>query len=230
MGLNQMSIEGNCIPRSVLYNINPYSSQDNRKECLISYIIRLAAEHFVSVGDLMNQVVFKELKIKYIERISIKGGNRFYENAKFLNGESNLSNSIVKALNYLTDRDDLSDLRIKTIFSKRNIFNNSIKWCSQCLIEWKNKGMVLYYPLIWMTSFIDVCVDHKVFLKNTCNTCGKKQPILTRNTVIGKCYHCNKNFFENDVVSMLVDTEAINFSSFAEKSLDELIKEEFVCR
>ena len=78
--------ETNFNSRSVLYNLEPIGLGTGLVESLSSYLIRVAYEHNILVGDLFNKMIFPQMNKNYLVRSSTYGGNRFYEGSKTING------------------------------------------------------------------------------------------------------------------------------------------------
>lgn len=98
--------------RSHLYNIEPVGIETGLVESLSSYLIRAAYEHNITVGCLINKMVFTEMNKNYLVRSAIHGGNRFYEGAKTINGYMDNSTEFVRIMELLTSRTDLSNLTL----------------------------------------------------------------------------------------------------------------------
>ncbi|MFY0520703.1 hypothetical protein ACOMCU_23165 [Lysinibacillus sp. UGB7] len=71
---------------SVLYNMEPVGIGTGLVESFSSYLIRVAYEHNINVGDLINKIVIPKMNKDYLKRSTIYGGNSFYEGAKTING------------------------------------------------------------------------------------------------------------------------------------------------
>ncbi|MBE7096921.1 TniQ family protein [Bacillus cereus] len=179
---------------SKLYSLHPIGAEISKVESLTSYICRLAKEHNVSVGTLMNKVVFPYIESQYLLRSSQNGGNRFYDGAKSINGYYKNSIMLSKALESLTLRGDLTNLtliKLKQIVSARGLLKSNLSWCPQCLNEFKFKADV-YYPLAWSLQAYSVCLIHETSLVSKCLHCNRELPILHRKSINGYCPFCSK--------------------------------------
>ena len=56
-------------PRSLLYNIEPIEIETGLVESYSSYLIRVAYEHNVTVGHLINKIVIPKMNNKEFQRI-----------------------------------------------------------------------------------------------------------------------------------------------------------------
>ncbi|MCZ8494038.1 TniQ family protein [Priestia megaterium] len=179
---------------SELYCLTPIGNRTSQVESLTSYISRLAEEHNVSVGMLMNKLIFPLINNEYLLKSSQYGGNRFYDGARSLNGYCKNSIAFSKTVQSLTLRRDLMDLtliRLKNIVSLRHLLKQNLSWCPQCLNEFKINTKV-HYPLAWHFQAFQVCLFHETELINECPHCNSVIPILTRKSLNGHCPYCNK--------------------------------------
>lgn len=55
-------------------------------ESLTSYISRLAKEHHLLTGVLINKILAPNMNKEYLIKSGENGGNRFYDGAKSMNG------------------------------------------------------------------------------------------------------------------------------------------------
>lgn len=177
--------------RSTLYNLPPLG-MNIYLESLTSYISRVAHAHNIDVSQLMNRIIFPEIDKTYLIRSSLFGGNRFYDAAKLINGCTGISAELVKVIEKLNSRSDLSNLTLnewKDCISRRNLLKVSLHWCPQCIFEWQSNSTV-YYPLIWYLKVVTVCVKHSCFLIKQCESCKHEIDILRRKMIPGYCSNC----------------------------------------
>lgn len=180
---------------SVLYNIEPMGVETGLLESFSSYLIRVAYEHNITVGHLINKIVIPEMNKEYLERSTIYGGNSFYEGAKTLNGFTDNTTKVIKVMEMLTSREDLANLtlcKLKGLFPIRNLLKESLAWCPNCIRNWMDNGKVIYYPLIWNLKSVNICFTHKRYLIEICPACNKKIDFLRRHMVPGYCPNCIK--------------------------------------
>ncbi|WP_223553915.1 TniQ family protein [Lysinibacillus sphaericus] len=162
---------------SILYNVEPLGRETGLVESLSSYLIRVAYEHNITVGDLINKIVIPEMNKAYLDRSTIYGGNSFYEGAKTINGYKDNSTELVRVMGILTSRKDLTNLtlfKLKDFIPLRDLFKDSLSWCPNCLSDWYSSGEIIYYPLIWYLKPIKICAKHNRFLLEECPNCKKK--------------------------------------------------------
>lgn len=211
--------------RSILYNIEPIGIETSLVESLVSYLIRLSYEHNINVGHLVNKIVVPELHKDYLERSSKYGGNSFYEGAKTINGYTDNSTELVRVLEELTTRIDLTSLtlfKLKDLVPLRNLFKETFSWCPECIKNWKDKNKCIYYPLIWYLKPVETCFEHKCYLIDKCPTCYKKTGILRRKMIPGHCPFCF-NLLIHDEVIKEINNEEWQWHTFVYQNIENLI-------
>lgn len=81
-------------------------------ESLTSYISRLAKEHNIATGTLINKILFPNMDKEYLIKSAKHGGNRFYDGAKSINGYCKNALDFSKVLEVLALRNNLKGLRL----------------------------------------------------------------------------------------------------------------------
>lgn len=179
---------------STLFNIEPLGVGTGYIESLTSYLIRLANAHCVSVGTLMKNIIGPTLDKSYVIRSAVKGGNRFYDDAKSLNGIDKNSNDLVCALETLTSRNDLEKLTFngwKHVLTNRYLLKDHLAWCPECLDSFHEAYNCSYFPLIWSVKSVKHCKIHKKRLLSKCSGCNMTLPILHRRSNNKSCPNCD---------------------------------------
>jgi hypothetical protein len=69
-------------------------------------------------------------------------------------------------------------------------------WCPQCLLEWKQTGTPLYFPLLWAFRGIRCCLLHNAVLRDTCPYCSHRFSYLIGRTWEGECFICRRSFLD----------------------------------
>lgn len=182
--------------RSKLYRIPPRGMKSPFIESLTSYIKRHAASLRVPTGLFIKTVLSKEIEKKYLSLDMLRGSNRLYQRANTINGIHNLTSVFVKLMEKLTTCQNLVDLTLlnwKDRISTLNLFKPSLSWCPQCFDEWKIDRIELYEPLFWFVNGINICPNHLCYLIDSCPHCLNSSPILSHNSKIGYCSHCNQS-------------------------------------
>ncbi|WP_257144844.1 TniQ family protein [Bacillus wiedmannii] len=186
------------LPRSRLYSLYPKKIDTPFVESLSSYLIRLAEVHAVHFGDLLAYKIAPILGKQYLLNSIDRGGNRFYDGARTINGTEKNAKDMVTALERLTGAGNLEELtlsKFREIFPVRGLIRKSLAWCPECLNELMEKDS-LYYPLIWCMTAYNVCTNHKIYLNEECSTCNKLIPFLHRKSRVGICPYCQSQLFE----------------------------------
>lgn len=178
---------------SKFYCLEPIALGTDYSECLTSFIERLAKEHNVLTGTLLNMELVPLLKKDYLTNYSLNGGNGFYDWAYSLNGTQKNAIDFTKAIELLTCRNDIHLLSLvnwREVLPVRGLIRDTIAWCPLCFEEWREKKKELYLPLFWVLKVVDTCNRHKVKLQNICVFCNNKISMLHRSGVVGYCPRC----------------------------------------
>ncbi|WDQ32165.1 TniQ family protein [Paenibacillus marchantiae] len=180
---------------SRLYALKPEGLQTGLTEGIVSYITRLAAAHHICMGDLIKDIISSQLEREYLQNDISRGGSRFYQRAKSLNGVGLHTKSIVDILSTLTTVDKLENLTLlpwEEVICDKYLFKPSKAWCTQCYYEWNAEGKPLYEPLLWSLKDVSYCPIHNSLLSSQCPNadCKKEIAPLGRCSVVGFCPHC----------------------------------------
>jgi hypothetical protein len=201
------------------YNLEPIGIGTSIVESLTSYIVRLAKAHNVRVHELIKHIInlLLEPKSKNVYKTNIK--NRSFE--KYLIGTGGFTIRFIDNLEKLTSRTDLSYLTFTPwsgILTTNNISTYK-SWCTKCLSKMKSNG-ILYCPLLWNLSYVNVCPIHNIRLNKTCPVCGKTQTKLNIN--IANCKNCNAWLGENSNIN---NSHSITeFDLWVATAIGELLK------
>jgi len=183
-------------PRSRLYGVEPRSVGTVWSECLTSYINRLGWQHGVSprtlaaqeIGPLLADADWWRYPSPHLMGVFCAA------NAMSLNGSGNLATTWSALLEQVTARTDLrfliSPWWIGDLPAARNL-RSSPAWCPACYREWKQQGLPLYQPLLWMLQVVTICPTHNMRLVERCPFCqGKQAVIVSRKAQPGECSKC----------------------------------------
>lgn len=180
--------------RSQLYSLHPIGVEEPYIESLTSYLIRLSEAHQVYPSSLISYVIAPILNKEFLIYSTARGGNRFYDGAKTMNGFGGNALDMVGALEKLTKVQQLGKLTlasIKEVVPLRYLLKNYLSWCSVCYEEQLNTGGTIYNLLLWSLEMVNTCSKHKCKLENECFLCHKRIPILHRKSQNGYCPYCN---------------------------------------
>lgn len=181
-------------PRSCLYHLDPVGVGTPYVESLTSYVARLALAHSVTPKALITKVILPlQGKVDASRNYYYRLNKFWHENASTLNGVSLIASEWVDTLQTLTG---VSQLRFLTMLTWRSVIalnrllRRSKAWCPHCYEEWRSHCQVLYEPLLWSLSGIDVCLCHQRSLMTQCPHCSKALPFLTQTMRPGYCPYC----------------------------------------
>ncbi|PAL13751.1 hypothetical protein [Peribacillus simplex] len=148
------STEDIQLSNSSLYNLKPMELGTFQCESMTSYITRLAEVHCIKLGTLINKVIAPTLNKDFILQSAKRGGNRFYDGAKALNGVSKSSKDLVLAIEKLTFRNDLINLNLtkwEEVFTSRGLLKESLSFKFNIKYQFNNfqDGITkLKYPIL----------------------------------------------------------------------------------
>lgn len=212
--------------RSRLYGPEPCGVGTIWSESLTSYLNRLGWRHGVSPRVLMEQEIVPQLEqvrhtpsfpqLSTFSRITAMG----------LNGTGDLVTEWSTTLEKLTMRSDLHVLTLRSWVGdlpSRGHLRKKPAWCPLCYIEWKEQGLPIYQPLLWMIHMVTACPQHQVRLEDRCSHCQKYQSIITLNIPAGYCTQCNTWLGEK--LNVVRELESTRFQEWAVNSLEELRSE-----
>lgn len=120
---------------------------------------------FHARGDLTIYVRPNQVTRKTIEVIEFATGNHNLKSSTFLSLESSLNRSV-------------------------DVFSSRIRWCSDCMAEFREQGDSGYFKLIWHLKSIKHCPTHGTELLDKCPHCGGYQGLYGRRTDAVLCQKC----------------------------------------
>jgi hypothetical protein len=180
---------------SKLYSLKPMGIETKTSESLTSYISRVAEEHSITPGLLIGKIITPYLKKEYLSNTASRGGGGLFKDGLSLNGVDTSAQDLVKILEELTTRNDLSLLTLlpwKKFFPTRGLMRSKKAWCSLCLQNMKMNNMPIYEPLLWRIKEVSVCPLHHLNLITQCPTCNHENQILSRESRNGYCLQCSE--------------------------------------
>ena len=197
-------------PRSQLYNLPPLALNSPFVESLTSYICRLAYEHHVEVGTLIQYSIAPVLGKHYIADGSSRSISSFLRYASPINGNGLMASDWVDTLESLTLRADLAQLTLLVgtdVLSQRDLLQPVRQWCPRCYDAWRRQGAIIYEPLLWSINGIAVCPEHSQHLERHCPHCSVPLPWLTWRSRPGYCSSCGKWLGKADGQSLIEEKE-----------------------
>ena len=178
-----------------MYSLKPIGIEGPYIESLTSYLIRISKAHQVYPSSLISYVIAPILNKEFLIYSTDRGGNRFYDGAKTMNGFGSNALDMVGALEKLTkvkQLDILTFASIKEVVPLRYLLKKYFSWCSVCYEEQLKTGDAIYNPLLWSLEMVNTCSKHKCKLEIECFLCHKRIPILHRKSQNGYCPYCNE--------------------------------------
>jgi len=181
-------------PRSCLYHLDPVGVETPSVESFTSYVARLAGAHCVTPRALISKVIFPlQGKVDTSPNFSSRLNAIWHRDASTLNGTSPVASEWVETVQAITT---CSHLRFLTMLSFRDVvamkrlLRQRKAWCPSCYEEWRCQNQVVYEPLLWALSGIDLCPRHHQWLVTQCPHCSKTLPSLTQTMRPGYCPYC----------------------------------------
>lgn len=175
-------------PRTPYYSLPPIGMGTWAAESTTSYVARLAANHCVSVIDLVTNAL--DVRTRHGGKnwnLSPRQGATFK-----LNGVSMLAMEWGHKLANLTLQPSLSKTNLASlrgILPSTRLVRNTRAWCHLCLCEMKEHAV--YEPLLWSMHHAAVCPKHHVPLSTICPSCKTPNTTtLTKRYTLGHCTRC----------------------------------------
>jgi hypothetical protein len=196
--------------RSKLYSLAPLGFNSPLVESLTSYLCRLAYEHHVEVGTLVQHSIAPILGKRYIADSHGRGVSSFLRYADPINGNGLMASDWVDALEALTLRADLAQLTLLVgtdALSQRDLLQPVRQWCPRCYDAWQRQGAIIYEPLLWSINGITVCSEHSQHLERRCPHCSSSLPWLIWCSRPGYCSLCGKWLGKADGQSQVEEKE-----------------------
>jgi TniQ len=196
--------------RSKIYSLAPLGLNGPLVESLTSYLCRLAYEHHVEVGTLVQHSIAPMLGKHYIAETHGRGVSSFLRYAGPINGNGLMASDWVDTLEALTLRADLAQLTLLVstdVLSQRDLLQPVRQWCPRCYDSWRRQGAIIYEPLLWSINGIAVCPEHSRHLERRCPHCSASLPWLTWHSRPGYCSACGKWLGRADGQSQVEEQE-----------------------
>jgi len=187
-------------PHSRLYHLEPIGMGSPFVESLSSYLTRLADAHSVHPRTLVTKEILPLANISYLYQNGRPVHDHltnFWKDSAVLNGMAPMTQGFVKALEYLTQRNDfhcLTMLSWKEVISHRMLIRRTRAWCPICYEEWRQAGQMIYQPLLWAFECVTVCPWHDRQFQQHCSNpdCARTQFWLSPRGLPGYCMWCNR--------------------------------------
>jgi TniQ len=172
--------------RSKFYHLEPRGIGTSYVESLSGYAARLAQEHFVTPNALLKEVIPLASSLKMM----LLNHSTFH---RAINGAGVIASSFVKALEMLTMRRDLTSTTMVTwvgVIPDHSLIRTNRAWCPECYEGWRERGEVVYDPLLWTFQAVAICPLHRIPLISSCPKCKAHLLHLSSRSRPGFCTHC----------------------------------------
>jgi hypothetical protein len=231
-----LSGEASSFPeRSPYYHLQPVGVGTALVESLTSYIARLAAAHCVTIATLYEHTIVPRLNKSYLAAPEHCGQGitllaTFRKQIKNINGVGQVAREWVDLFEKLTHCQSrlirLTFLSWSEVLTHCGLNRHYQAWCPVCYEEMRQADEIVYQPLIWTVSILQLCPRHHVSLVDQCPRCSRQFPRLTRKLSLGFCPNCNHWLGEEinsySSGSSLMDTQ-LEWQEFIGDNICELI-------
>ena len=216
--------KSNDIPaRSKLYGLAPCGLGTVWTESLTSYLSRLARHHHVPPRHLVAQEIVPHLGQGYSRNhLSVFS----WSTAMSVNGNGPLAQEWSSILEGLTKRPDLHSLTLQWWVGDlppHKLLREKPAWCPACYAEWKEQGMPIYEPLLWIFPTVTICLKHLCKLEEYCPGCERRQPFIRFQTALDQCPRCKTWLGSPAPESASLSSDAIEWQRWVIHALEELL-------
>jgi hypothetical protein len=199
-------------------------------ESVSSYLCRLAQEHCVTSQKLIvGEIAPKMMGEEYSSTLIKQNATILFSNSDAkpaINGMRAKTQSLVQALEQLTQRKDLRFLSLLTwkgVINERGLFRQYRAWCPQCNEEWRQEKKVIYEPLLWAFREVDVCLHHNCLLIDECPHCSSRLPMIANSLQLGFCSRCKGWLGSQRNEKQVFKTDELEWNQFKIRSIGDLI-------
>lgn len=185
-------------PGTALYGLRPRALHQPQQESLRGYLLRLAVEHCVRPRELVAQVI-----APLEPAISKWTYASFYSrHGLTMDGVGLYARTFAQVLERATGQPELATLtllRWSTLLppNGKALLARQPRWCPACLADGMRSPEGAHWQLRWSLEVITHCTDHLVALVDRCGHCGRQQPAVPRQPLIGWCDHCLSPLFSS---------------------------------
>jgi AraC-like DNA-binding protein len=171
-------------PRTRFYALAPLEFGKPFVESFSNYVVRIARAHSVELGDLAQYVNLLRQDTS-CGRLGCTPMNAF-------NGGEMTRPwlSVLEEGTQIRELRNLTMLPFEGILSYRRIFHKFRRWCPSCYDESRKREAVVYDPLLWSVSSVDICAIHLLPLESECPACGSRMRFFSATLHAGYCSCC----------------------------------------
>lgn len=179
-------------PRTVCYPLPLGRLDGQHRECLTSYVLRLAVEHAVTPVTLVRET-FPLIVGKFYGSV---GFDKPLGSGQTINGLDVVAEDWVHAFTTLTGRRELASgtlLAWQDRIPARGLLGRTRRWCPACYQEARERKDAPADALDWTLASVTTCIVHQVALADTCPGCQKPIPWLPATGIPGDCPRCGED-------------------------------------
>lgn len=163
-------------------------------ESFPSFVHRLAYEHGVTVGVLINFVLMQWKRANPHEEFAPVKHCKPQEMVR----PDRVTTLLVKAFELATGQQlSNSTLRFmhEALGSSSGEIVKGFRWCPECIHEMVSLDVPAYFKLIWHLKSITVCPIHRTPFLSKCSHCGDSQTGYVRRYSLGNCRNCKEPLY-----------------------------------
>lgn len=159
------------------------------------YLHRLAAEHGISTGKLLERIVAWHTA-EHPELQEGLASLRSNVDVCVYVRPNHTTQLLIDMLDHATGE---KKLRCGTFLALQGaldrsmeVFSRRTRWCPSCMLEFKAVDDPGYFKLLWQLKAITHCPTHGTALRDTCAVCGSYQGGLRRRHDCRTCVKCGE--------------------------------------
>ena len=110
-----------------------------------------------------------------------------------INGMGRTARNWVDLIERLTGQQSLSVLTMlpwRRVLAERLLLRRTRAWCPRCFDELKRNKRIVYEPLSWTLTAVEICIDHAIKLQTKCPHCQRMSLPLSGTLIPGRCSRC----------------------------------------
>ena len=195
-GINFYSVLG--LPRSALHRIPQNPDADLFPESVSSFLLRLAVHHVTPVSAVIDRLILPGTGIQLAHPFL-----HAVKDVHTVNGAGPYAQAFLASLKQLllplNEPPPANFVFLMPLIGQttRNLQARHLRWCPDCLMDWADRDVPLFYPLYWFAAPVQVCIRHHRPLQEHCRVCTRTNPILSCNTTVGQCRYCGSELAES---------------------------------
>jgi transcriptional regulator with XRE-family HTH domain len=142
-----------------------------------------------------------------------------------VNGNGPLAREWANILEGLTKRSDLHSLTLQWWVGDlppHKLLREKPAWCPACYAEWKDQGMPIYEPLLWIFPTVTICMKHLCKLEEYCPGCERRQSFIRVQTALDECTRCKTWLGSPTPALVSLNPETIEWQRWVIHALEEL--------